>query len=1146
MKKYIAYLIILFSGVVHAQLSTAENYVQSRNYLDYNGLTPTKTSETVQYFDGLGRPKQVVNVKASPLSKDVVTKIKYDQLGRQTSDYLPVPQSVTQNGGYYDDPLANAPNTPYGNEKIYAEKLLENSPLDRILNQKQVGNAWDSKPIQYAYDANIDGEVKKYTATFNYTTFDSSITLSTAGYSTGQLYKNTIIDEDGNKTIEFENGKGQLVLQRKVIDATHNADTYYVYNDYNQLAYIIPPLAAASNSVDISTLNNLCYQYKYDKKNRLVEKKLPGKGLDPTTGLWKWDLSVYDNADRLIFTQDGNLNSQGKWLFTKYDKFGRVIITGIVSGGDRASMQELIGNTIVVENRDDRGFAKSDGMRVYYTNSFFPSFETVLTVNYYDVFPDYNFTPTFPTTILGAEVLSESPNSEGKTTNNLLLLSLIKSVEDNSWTKIYYYYSTKGRIIGTHSINYLGGYTRVENQLDFSGVTQQTVTHHKRLPSDSENVIIENFIYDHQNRLLKQTHQVNGYSAEILAQNDYNELSQLKTKKVGGVSASLPVQSIDYAYNIRGWMTKINDPTNLNGKLFGYEIRYTDPQNTSLASGKYNGNIAEVDWITAKDGILKKYSYQYDGLNRLLSGIYTEPFSTIPQNNSYNETLRYDLNGNIISLQRNNYLDYVGLQQMDNLTYNYTGNRLNTVTDSSTNYLGYPDSSGNVMNYDLNGNMIDHVDKGILQLSYNHLNLPNYVKFNEFVQRGDPFFGGIIVYKNINYLYRADGVKLRKKHNYFSGRTQTDASTTTEYLDGFQYSYEQGLIGVPSTPQGLQFIPTTEGYYDFQQNKYIYQYKDQVGNIRLSYYKDDLGNAVIDRTTDYYPFGLEFGGSSALNTFDSVSPNYTYTFQGQEKQQETGWNSFKWRNYDPSMGRFFNVDPLSEKYSYQSHYNFSENRVVDNVELEGLEGEDFRFRMAMKQKGGIQARAEKEDQEANSAAFMAVIKTVTPIEELYTLASGRDLDGNPASRTEAVKLLALSLVPEVKGEAKAASIALKAEAKADAKAAAKAEEKIVSKKPYSKSRPSYGKDQVETVWETAKQKDGKVYDPNTGEELKWDKTKRREWDMGHKPGKEYRKLHKDYMDGKITKDEFLKEYKNPDNYQPESKSANRSGRYEHR
>ncbi|CAH0209782.1 matrixin family metalloprotease [Chryseobacterium sp. Bi04] len=69
----------------------------------------------------------------------------------------------------------------------------------------------------------------------------------------------------------------------------------------------------------------------------------------------------------------------------------------------------------------------------------------------------------------------------------------------------------------------------------------------------------------------------------------------------------------------------------------------------------------------------------------------------------------------------------------------------------------------------------------------------------------------------------------------------------------------------------------------------------------------------------------------------SITPNYTYSSQGQEKLRETGWSSYKWRNYDAAMGRFFNVDPLSEKYAYQSHFNFAENRVVDGRELEGLE-----------------------------------------------------------------------------------------------------------------------------------------------------------------------------------------------------------------
>ncbi|WP_255815424.1 DUF4329 domain-containing protein [Chryseobacterium sp. MA9] len=74
-----------------------------------------------------------------------------------------------------------------------------------------------------------------------------------------------------------------------------------------------------------------------------------------------------------------------------------------------------------------------------------------------------------------------------------------------------------------------------------------------------------------------------------------------------------------------------------------------------------------------------------------------------------------------------------------------------------------------------------------------------------------------------------------------------------------------------------------------------------------------------------------------MNTSNSITPNYRYSTQGQEKQTETGWSSYKWRNYDAAMGRFFNVDPLSEKYNTWSTYAFSGNRVIDARELEGLE-----------------------------------------------------------------------------------------------------------------------------------------------------------------------------------------------------------------
>ncbi|REC70163.1 RHS repeat-associated core domain-containing protein, partial [Chryseobacterium elymi] len=157
MKKIIIPISTLFvTGLAYAQTtpSTTENYVYSKTYLSDPALSTPKTSETVQYFDGLGRPKQVVNIKASPLGRDVVTHIEYDGFGRQVKDFLPVPQSGTQNGAIVPGPLTNATQPGiYGSEKIYAEKVLENSPLDRILEQKQVGNDWINKPVKFGYDA---------------------------------------------------------------------------------------------------------------------------------------------------------------------------------------------------------------------------------------------------------------------------------------------------------------------------------------------------------------------------------------------------------------------------------------------------------------------------------------------------------------------------------------------------------------------------------------------------------------------------------------------------------------------------------------------------------------------------------------------------------------------------------------------------------------------------------------------------------------------------------------------------------------------------------------------------------------------------------------------------------------------------------
>lgn len=84
------------------------------------------------------------------------------------------------------------------------------------------------------------------------------------------------------------------------------------------------------------------------------------------------------------------------------------------------------------------------------------------------------------------------------------------------------------------------------------------------------------------------------------------------------------------------------------------------------------------------------------------------------------------------------------------------------------------------------------------------------------------------------------------------------------------------------------------------------------------------------------------GGTKEGINFCVSSTNYKY--QGQELQ-ETGFYSFKWRNYDPSIGRFLSIDPLSEKFPYNSTYAFQENKLGMGREFEGLELVPFEFLM---------------------------------------------------------------------------------------------------------------------------------------------------------------------------------------------------------
>lgn len=118
---------------------------------------------------------------------------------------------------------------------------------------------------------------------------------------------------------------------------------------------------------------------------------------------------------------------------------------------------------------------------------------------------------------------------------------------------------------------------------------------------------------------------------------------------------------------------------------------------------------------------------------------------------------------------------------------------------------------------------------------------------------------------------------------------------------------------------------------------YIYLSNEEGTNPYEVYFDDfkvELVKSPVVQVEDYYPFGLAFNSYKRENSVENK-----IKFQGQEHIDDLGlnWDSFKWRNHQPDIGRFFNIDPLAEKYVYNSPYAFSENHVVAHRELEGLE-----------------------------------------------------------------------------------------------------------------------------------------------------------------------------------------------------------------
>ncbi|MBZ9731335.1 DUF6443 domain-containing protein [Salegentibacter sp. JZCK2] len=961
---------------------------QLRNYLYYATDPGTRQYFWKPVFQKIdGTESSISELLQKAVGADIVTHIPYDEYGRQVKSYLPLPMEDNRFGSYRTVDMQAATASYYldkypedfpGMTKTtanpYGEKLIELTPLNRVEAQAAAGYDWrlgGGHEIKFDRYTNDSLEVRLFKIELDSSYTPTLLQHPDRYFFPGQLYKTVTKDENwtsglNHTTEEFKDKEGRVVLKRTYADAGSQSqvphDTYYVYDDYGNLSYVIPPKVETPDGVSQTELDGLCYQYKYDHRNRLVEKKIPDKG-DANN----WESIVYNTLDQPILTQDPNLQERGEWLFTKYDGFGRVAYTGIVaSTSNRVTLQgEADAHTAQYEERS--GGIDIVGTTIYYTNNAYPtnayaslSITDIHTENYYDTYLD--------TSNQQAGISVPSANSLGKPistrTKTLPTVSKVLVLDTGERITTVSAYDDKGRTVWSKSTNpYLETTDLVESDLDFTGKVLKDKTTHQR--GENAPVVFTNaYMYDHMGRLLKHIHCLEGdcviddnlvmdqevtqtsnvnarysirlepgfrvsaanginFSAgigntqgEVIAANTYDELGNLVKKSVGGKD-SLALQTLNYTYNVRGWLKKINDPNQLGDNLFGFEINYNDPK----AGGRalFNGNISEAHWNSQNQNytgnpVSSSYSYNYDALNRIKGAT--------DNTGNYNlGHVSYDKMGNILSLQRQGHInaDASLFGTMDNLDYDYDGNRLKTVTDFGNTTYGFKDgnTTGDDYGYDVNGNLTSDANKGITAggIEYNHLNMPTKITVSNAGSNN-----GVI-----DYVYTADGIKLQKK------KTQGGVMTTTDYAGDFVYENNS-----------LKQFYQPEGYVELDGSdwQYVYQYKDIWGNTRITYADDDNSGSVtsseIRREQNYYPFGLEHQG---YNIASYGAKNNLKTYQGQEFNEDLELNvhEFRFRVYDPAIGRFWQVDPLAEDYTYNSTYAFQENKLGLGVELEGLE-----------------------------------------------------------------------------------------------------------------------------------------------------------------------------------------------------------------
>lgn len=858
------------------------------------------------FYDAMYRPTLTYLYNYTPNLQNLVTLNEYDDYARLSKEWLPT--AISSNSLTINSFKNNATQFYSGESRPFVEHVYSTATWNNgttkneLVGTQKAGTDMGNHRVKFASRGNNSNEVQLFTVT------SIGLLKSNGFYDATALLVTQTTDEDNKTKVVYTNLHDQVVMEK-----VDNATTYYVYNDLNQLCYVLPPLAVSQlgegeYNEDEDILKKYAYIYKYDERGNQIYKRLPG--CEPT-------LMVYDKSNCLVMSQTGNQRARGTfWTVYKYDELWRPIYTAEVNTGSN-NHEELIESFRgwhMQEHFSTTGHENPMSNTGYSKNFFHLRLTKLLTVNYYDNYAFLDLTSDIVRSNL--EFTAFDGNNSYANAKGLLTGSRTYSMNGNrNYIETVYYYDHRGREIQRRSTNHLLGYNVTSTKYDF---TNNIIDTWSSQSARGGTTVSEHYhyTYDHANRLETTTYTFNDDAPMTLQSYHYDELGRVRSRHLYG-----GIDSVRFSYNIRNQITQI--------KSSGYEQKYYYNQSCSIApdfsGGLYNGNISATTWTYGNK--TNGYVYNYDRMNRLVSN-YSILNGSLNVDYLYSESFSYDANGNITNLTR--WGDY---ELMDYLQLAYNGNQLTIINDNYPTVYGYAvkqyhdnNTEGDDFAYDANGNMLYDKDRGIAVICYNLLNLPDTILFTN---------GNQIV-----HFYDAAGNRL--KTNYYTRKvaatiplenTVKSPNSSDYYITNDVYNRHVVYNSKSFSEYGIEFVHNPEGYiryYGPEEHYHFYYIKDLLGNIRETYVHPDAGYKECIQRMQYYPSGLPWAETAGA----SEQP---WKYNGKEFVEMHGLDEYdsKARWYYPAICRTTTMDPLAEKYYPTSPYAWCGNNLVSIVDPDG-------------------------------------------------------------------------------------------------------------------------------------------------------------------------------------------------------------------